>query len=105
MFSDSNALRMGAKTLARDQPGAELRQLTLGELRVMIEQPLGEDELEDGIAEKFEPLIVEMVALRFVTQAGVSERLCEEERIPKLVFKPLFERIHAVRREAEGSEL
>jgi len=55
---------------------------------------LGHDKLQNRIAEKLQPLIVEVAAMRLMSQAWVSKRLREEERIPELVPDAFFERIH-----------
>ena len=73
---------------------AKLCELAFGEAGEEVEQMVGEDELEDGVAEKFEALVVEMVHLRFVAKAGMGQRFGEQERIAELVFDPLFERSH-----------
>jgi hypothetical protein len=31
--------------------------------------------LQNGVAEKFEPLIIEVLSLRFMTQTGMRQRL------------------------------
>jgi hypothetical protein len=79
---------------ARNKLRPQLRELPLGEVRVLIEEVLGEDELEDRIAEEFEALIVEVMPLRLVAQARVSESLSQEQGIAEFVAKTLFERIH-----------
>jgi hypothetical protein len=35
-----------------------------------------------------------MIAMRLVAQAGMSQRLRQEQRIPKLVTDPFFKRVH-----------
>ena len=41
-----------------------------------------------------QPLIVEMMALGLVPEAGMSQRLRQVERIAEFILKPLFERVH-----------
>jgi hypothetical protein len=36
-----------------------------------------------------------MMAMRFVAQAGMSKRLCQEQWIPKFIADAFFERTHA----------
>ena len=61
---------------------------------MLVEKIFGEDELEDGVAEEFEALVVKVMPLGLVPETGVRERFREEEGIPELVFDALFERIH-----------
>ena len=49
--------------------------------------------LENGVP-KFQPLIVKMVTLGFVTDTGVCQRLLQQERVAKLVADPVFQRVH-----------
>lgn len=53
-------------------------------------------ELEDGVAEKLEPLIVELLFLFFVPQARMGQGLDQKLRVLKLVTDSFFERVHAV---------
>ena len=94
VFADADALGEHAQTVARNDAGADLGELAFAEVRILVEQILGEDELEDGVAEEFEPLIVEMMALRLVAEAGMGERFREQQRIAEFVFDALFERVH-----------
>jgi len=50
----------------------------------------GKDQLEDGVSEEFQALIVEMMALGLVPKAGVGQSLRQQERISKLVTDALF---------------
>jgi len=54
---------------------------------------LGNDELEDGVAEEFKPLIVELFSLPFMRHARVSERFGQESWVPKLITDSFFERM------------
>ena len=58
---------------------------------------LGNDELEDSVAQKLEPLIIEMRAMRLVAQARMSERLRQKKGVSELVADVFFERIHPTR--------
>ena len=53
---------------------------------------LGHDKLQNRIAQKLQPLIIEMIAVRLVPQARVGERLRQEQRIAELVADAFFER-------------
>lgn len=57
---------------------------------------LGDDELEDGVAEKFEALIVELFSLSFMGDARMSERLGQETRVLEMIADPFFERVHGL---------
>jgi len=94
VFADANALGQDAQPFAGDDAGADLGELAFAEALVLVEEVLGEDELENGVAEKLQALIIEMVALGFVAEAGMGERFRQEERIAEFVFDALFERIH-----------
>ena len=48
---------------AGDQTRADLGQLTLAEVGELLKEFLGDDELQDRIAQKLEPLVVERVVL------------------------------------------
>ncbi len=93
--AEAEALGQEAEAVARDDAGADLGQVAFGKAGELIEEVLGEDELEDGVAEEFEPLVIEMVALGLVAKAGVGERFREEEGVAEFVFETLFERVHA----------
>ena len=94
MAAKIEAFCVHLEAVARNELGTHLGELALAEFWKMIEEPLGENELEDGIAEEFQTLIIEVMALGFVAERRMSKRFREEERIAKLVFQPLFERIH-----------
>ena len=86
--------RAPLERIARDQARAQFREATFrfpGKLRVEM---FGNDQLEHGIAEEFEPLIIEMFSLRFVPKTGVRQRLRQKQRIAKLVANAFFHRIH-----------
>ena len=93
------------EAFATDELGAQFGEVAFRVVGEMVEEVLGKDELEDGVAEELQALIIEMVPLRFVAQTGMRERLREEERVAELVVKALFERVHAGaenKRAAEG---
>ena len=60
----------------------------------MMKKMFRDHDLENGIAEKLQPLIVKMMALRFVTETGMRERFRQQKRIAKLVVDAFFERTH-----------
>ena len=55
---------------------------------------LGNNELENGIAEKLQALIIKMITLRLMTYAGVRERFRQQKRIAEFVTDAFFERCH-----------
>jgi hypothetical protein len=55
---------------------------------------LGDDELEDGVTEKFESLIIKVSALFLMPHTRMGERLPEQLRIAKLMRDALFQRMH-----------
>src|SRR5437762_10988524 len=55
---------------------------------------LGNDELQDSVAQKLEALIIEIRPMRLVSQTRMSEGLRQKERVPELVADSFFERIH-----------
>ncbi len=57
---------------------------------------LGDDELEHSVAEELEALVIEMVPLGFVPQAGMRHRFREKKRIAKLMADSFLEGVHAV---------
>jgi hypothetical protein len=58
---------------------------------------LVDNELENGVPEKLKPLIIKMIALRLVTETGMSQGLRQQERIAKLITDTFLERAHLYR--------
>lgn len=54
---------------------------------------LRDDELENGVAEKLEPLVIELPALLLVPYARVGERLDQQLGIAKAMTNALFQRM------------
>src|SRR5438132_7782735 len=54
----------------------------------------GNNELENGIAEKLQALIIKMITLRLMAYAGVRERFRQQKRIAEFVTDAFFERCH-----------
>jgi len=63
------------------------------------EQILGNDKLKNGVAQKFQTLIIKMVTLRFVANAGVRERFGQQKRVTELIADTFFERRHVTNSE------
>ena len=60
----------------------------------MSEKIFRYDQLENGIAQKFQTLIVLVISLFFVADTGMGQRLLEQSRIAKLMAEALLERFH-----------
>ena len=98
--SDAEALGEDAEAVAGDDAGTDFGQVAFAEVGKLIEEMLGENELEDGVSEEFEALVVEVMALRLVAEAGVGERFREQQSVAEFVFEALFEWVHAGRTQA-----
>src|SRR4029434_5735832 len=83
------------QAFARNDSGAQFGELPFARLRIPIEKILRKDQLEHRIPEEFQPLIIKMVPVRFVAEAGVGEGFGEEEGIAELILDALLQRIHA----------
>jgi len=94
VFAEPSFMGMDAETFARDKLSPKLRQASFGQVREAIKKILGEDQLEDRIAEKLKALVVEMAPRRLMADAGMSQRLRQKERIAKLIAQALFKRAH-----------
>jgi hypothetical protein len=79
---------------ARHNACAEFRQLALAEIREHAEEVLGDGELDDGVTEEFEPLVVEGIALPFERNARVREGFRQQQAVAEFVENPLLERVH-----------
>src|SRR5437763_12259653 len=80
----------------RYQPRTQFRQLSFGLDAKMAKKILGDNELEDGVTEKFQALIIKMITLGFVAETRVSERLRQQQRIAKLVTDAFLQRTHLI---------
>ena len=54
----------------------------------------GDDELQYGVTQKFQPLIIEIMKLGLVSNTRMGQRFREEERISELITNAFFERSH-----------
>jgi hypothetical protein len=45
----------------------------------MAKQMLGDNKLENSVAQKFQTLIIKMVTLRLMAEARVRQRLCQQK--------------------------
>ena len=80
--------------LARNEAGATNRQATFRGFAVARKEMLGHDELQDGVAEKFEALVIEMFFLSFVRNARMSQGLDEQTDITESITDALFQGMH-----------
>jgi hypothetical protein len=78
----------------RDKPRSQLGQFPFCLSGKIAVEMLGNHELEHRIAQELEALVIEMIAMRLVAQTGMRKRLRQQQRIPKLVTNPFFERVH-----------
>jgi hypothetical protein len=82
------------QAVTRNQTRAHLGELPFAKLRKVIKEPFRKDQLQHGVAEELEPLIVEMVPLRFVPERRMGQRLRQQKRISEFILQALFKRIH-----------
>jgi hypothetical protein len=68
--------------------------LSLGFAPKTLKKVFANHKLEDGVAEKFQTLIIKMIALHFVAQTGMRESFGQQERIPELVTNAFLDRTH-----------
>jgi hypothetical protein len=61
------------EAVAGDHAGTEFGEMTLAVMGEEAVEMLGEDQLEDGVAEELKALVVEVPAMGFVAQTGVGE--------------------------------
>jgi len=60
----------------------------------MAKQILGDNKLENSVAQKFQTLIIKMITLRLMAEAGVRQCFRQQQRIAELVTDAFFERCH-----------
>ena len=66
--------RMFLQSVAGNQARPQLRQLSFRLGAKFAIEMFGDDELKNGVAQKFQALIIKMMLLRLVTETGMSER-------------------------------
>ena len=85
--------------LGGDELGACLGEHSFIGLGQTLEEEMGERELQHGIAEEFETLIISLGTLGFIADAAVRERELKQRGIAKGVSENGFQRVvHAWRR-------
>src|SRR5712692_10030462 len=78
----------------RNQSRPQFRQLPFRLVAEMPKKMFGDNELKNGVAQKFKTLIVEMMLLCLVTETGMSQRLSQQKWIPEFVADSFFEWMH-----------
>lgn len=73
---------------AVDQSGAGLGEIALTEIGEAVVELAGEDQLENRVAEEFEPLVVLNAVTLFVSHRGVGEGELEEFGVPEPDAEP-----------------
>lgn len=94
MPTEVERLGVRLERVPRNQAGAQFRERSFLFSRKMSVEIFRYDKLKDSIAQKFQALIVLVIALFFVTETGMSQSLLEQGRIAKLVAETLLERFH-----------
>ena len=94
MTPQIESLSVGFERIAGDQAGPQFGESPLAFARKMGIEILGDDKLEYGITQKLEPLIILMMALFFMSDAWVCQRLLQEGGLAKRVAEALLERVH-----------
>ena len=64
---------------AGNEPGTQFCQLSFGFGTKAAKEMFANHKLKDSVAEKFQALIIKMIALSFMAQTGMRERLRQEE--------------------------
>jgi hypothetical protein len=92
--SELKAVGEEVERLTRDETAAQLREAALTFARVTSEEFFGEDELNHGVAEVFEPLVIRLCPFRLAGETGVREGFREEGEIGKAVADLGLDGIH-----------
>ena len=99
MRTKTDAAGDAGEGLGGNKLGACLREHAFIGLGQTLEEQMGERELQHGIAEEFEALIVCLRTLGFIADTAVRERELEQRGIAKGVSENGFQRVvHAWRR-------
>lgn len=77
-----------------DESGAQFGQAAFAEIREQAEEVLGDDQLDDGVAEELQALVVKCVGLALKRNAGVCQRLRKQQGVAELVSQPSLQRVH-----------
>src|SRR6476469_4988404 len=94
MPAQIECLGMGPERVPRHQTRPQLRQSALLFLWEMGIEIFGDDKLQNRITEKFQSLVVLVIALFFVGETRMRQCLLEQSLIAKMVAEALLERFH-----------
>src|SRR5438477_10833709 len=94
MPAELERLGVRLERVSRNQTGAQFRQPAFLFSREMSVEVFRYHKLKNSIAQKFQALVVFMIALFFVAETGMDQRLLEQSWIAKLVAEALLERFH-----------
>src|SRR6266516_4356841 len=68
--------------------------MSFGFASEIAKQIFGNHELENGVAQELQALVIKMITLRLMSQAGVGECFRQQQRIAEFVTNAFFERCH-----------
>ncbi len=98
MGAESDAACDACERLGGDQLRTCLREDAFIGLWQSLEEQMGKSELQHGIAQEFEALVVGLCPLCLIADTAVRERELEQRGIAKSVTENGFQRVHAWRR-------
>ena len=97
MLAEPELLGMPRQRLRRDDGGLDLRLLAFVVVRVLMEQRVGHDQAEHGVAEKLERLVVGHAARRILGRARlVRQRVLEQAAIAEPVVDARLQLVELV---------
>src|SRR5438094_10129504 len=94
MLAQIERLGMSLECVARNQTRSQLRQPAFLVLWKMGIEIFRDDKLQNRITEKFQSLVVLVIALFFVSETRVRQCLLKQSLIAKMVAEALLERFH-----------
>lgn len=94
MRTEFDASSMTRECFGRDELGACFGEYAFIGMRKFLVEQLGERELEDGVAQEFQALIVWLGALVFIANAAMSQSELKQCRVAKSVTEDGFQRVH-----------
>ncbi len=60
----------------------------------MSKKMFGDHDLKNGVAQKLQTLIIEVMLLRLVSETGMGQRFSQQQWIPEFVADAFFEWMH-----------
>jgi len=94
MPTEIERLSVPLERVARNQARTQFREPAFLFPWKMGVEIFRDDKLENSISQKFQALIVLVIALFFVAETGMGQRFLEQSWIAKLVAEALLERLH-----------